>query len=81
MSEEEGRLIRCFASVFPGLTSEEIRTTSAESVGAWDSLAAVTLAAVIQQEFKIDIDPLDLPELDSFEAFRTYLRRRRSLGE
>jgi len=81
MSEQEDRLIRCFASVFPGLTIEEIRGTSAESVGIWDSLAAVTLAAVIQQEFRVKIDPVDLPELDSFEAFRTYVRRLRSPGE
>lgn len=73
MSEQEDRLARCFASVFPALTPEEIRTASAESVAAWDSLAAVTLVAVVQQEFGVEIDPLDLPELSSFEALRTYL--------
>jgi acyl carrier protein len=73
MSEQEERLARCFASVFPALKPEEIPTASAESVAAWDSLAAVTLVAVIQQEFGVEIDPLDLPELNSFEGFRTYL--------
>ena len=81
MSEQENRLIRCFASVFPGLTPEEIRATSAESTGTWDSLATVTLATVIQEEFRVEIDPFDLQELDSFEAFRTYVHRLRSPGE
>ncbi len=75
MSELESRLIRCFSSVFPVLTPEEIRAASAHSLAAWDSLAAVTLGAVVQQEFSVQIDLLDLPELDSFAAFHTYLRR------
>ena len=75
MSEQESRLIRCFASVFPALTVEEIQTATADSAGVWDSLAGVTLATVIQEEFGVEIDSSDLPELDSFEAFRTYLQR------
>ena len=75
MSDQENRLIGCFASVFPGLSAEEIRGTSAQSEGIWDSLSAVTLAAVIQEEFNLDIDPEILPELNSFESFRSYLTR------
>jgi acyl carrier protein len=75
MSEQENRLIRCFASVFPGLTPEEIRTSNAESSGAWDSLATVTLAAVVQEEFNVEIDPEVLPQLDSFVAFLSYLQQ------
>ena len=73
MSDRRNRLIRCFASVFPTLTPEEILVTSAGSVGVWDSLATVTLAAVIEEEFKIQIDLSGLSKLDSFEAFETYL--------
>lgn len=73
MSEQEDRLARCFASVFPTLSPEEIRAASTESVEAWDSLRSVTLLAVIQQEFAVEINPLDLPELNSFAALRTYL--------
>lgn len=75
MSEVESRLIRCFSSVFPGLTVEELRAAHAESVGAWDSLSGVTLVAVIQEEFGVDIDPEVLPQLDSFEAFRTFFNQ------
>ena len=81
MSEQESRLARCFSSVFPALTPEEVRAARAQSLAAWDSLAAVTLAAVVEQEFGVPIDLLDLPELDSFEAFQTYLRRLASASE
>jgi acyl carrier protein len=75
MSETENRLLRCFMAVFPGLTPEEIRATSAQSESVWDSLSTVTLAAVVQEEFNVEIDPEILPDLDSFEAFFNYLRR------
>lgn len=81
MSENDKRLIRCFASVFPGLSAEEIRVTRAGSMGSWDSLSGVTLAAVIQEEFRLEIDPQALPDLDSFEAFSSYLRRLIPAGE
>jgi acyl carrier protein len=74
MSEQENRLIRCFASVFPGLSPEELRTINAESMGTWDSLSTVTLAAVVQEEFNVEIELDVLPELNSFEAFQTYLQ-------
>jgi len=80
MSEQEERLVRCFASVFPSLAPAEIETASAESIAAWDSLAAVTLVAVVEQEFGVSIDPLDLPELSSFEALQTYLGLHRDTG-
>jgi acyl carrier protein len=75
MSDGNSRLIRCFAAVFPTLTLEEIPRASVDSAGVWDSLATVTLASVIEDEFKVEIDLSDLPELTSFEAFQDYLRR------
>ena len=76
MRDQDERLIRCFASVFPALTQEEIEVASSDSVGTWDSLCSVTLAAVIQEEFDVEIEPNDLPNLDSFQAFRDYLSTR-----
>lgn len=73
MSDQERLLVRCFASVFPFLTEEEIRNASIDSVGIWDSLSTVTLAAVIQEEFNLEIDSEVLPYLHSFRAFRDYL--------
>ena len=76
MSEEEDRLIRCFSSVFPLLSAAEIRRFSKDSRAEWDSLTAITLVAVIQQEFSVEIDPSELYELDSFEAVQAYIRQR-----
>lgn len=76
MSDLEDRLIRCFLSVFPALTATKIRAFSKDSMAEWDSLAAITLVAVIQEEFSVEIDVSVLYELDSFAAFQTYLRQR-----
>jgi acyl carrier protein len=72
MPDFDARLLRCFESVFPGLTQEEIRTGSAEQ-GMWDSLSLVTLVAVVQEEFGVEILEEELPNLVSFAAFRAYL--------
>lgn len=81
MPDNESKLIRCFASVFPELATEDICLASAESTESWDSLTAVTLAAVIQEEFCLEIDPEVLPDLDSFGALRRYIRRMNPAGE
>lgn len=76
MLDQEERLLRCFSSIFPSLTQEEIENATAETVGTWDSLSTVTLAAVIQEEFDVEINPDALPDLDSYQAFRNYLSPR-----
>jgi acyl carrier protein len=76
MRDQDERLIRCFASVFPALSQEEIENASSDSIGMWDSLSTVTLAAVIQEEFDVEIEPDALPDLDSFRAFHDYLNGR-----
>jgi acyl carrier protein len=73
LSDLSTRLARCFASVFPDVGVAEIPSASVDTVAEWDSLAAVTLMAVVEQEFGVRIDELDLPELGSFTAFRDYL--------
>jgi acyl carrier protein len=75
MPELDDRLMRCFASVFPTITPDQIHAASVESVPAWDSLAAVTLIAVLEQEFDTQIDLMEFPELTSYHAVRDYLQR------
>jgi len=75
MPELDDRLSRCFASVFPTLAPEEIGNASVESVPGWDSLAAVTLVAVLEQEFDTQIDLMELPDLTSYRAVRNYLEK------
>jgi acyl carrier protein len=73
-------LVRCFSSVFPALTSEELRTASSDVPGLWDSLATVTLIAVVEEEFGIQIDQERMPELHSFAAFLNYIQEDASRG-
>lgn len=80
MPERESQLVRCFSCVFPDLPVERIPSARAQSLELWDSLASVTLAALVQETFGVEIDLLDLPELDSFEAFRAYLERHAAAG-
>jgi acyl carrier protein len=71
--ETEHRLVRCFSLVFPNLAADQIRTAGIETIDEWDSLASVTLVAVLQEEFDVEIDLGDLPELVSFRAVLQYL--------
>jgi len=73
MPDVDDRLVRCFSSVFPELTDEQVRSASAESLSAWDSFATVTLVAVLQEEFGLEIDPGDLERFVSFDCVRSYV--------
>jgi acyl carrier protein len=79
-TERAELLVRCFSSVFPALTSEEICTASSDVPGLWDSLATVTLVAVVQEEFGIQIDQERMPQLHSFAAFLHYIQEDASRG-
>jgi acyl carrier protein len=50
------RLIRCFSAVFPELTTEQIVKVTSDDTRNWDSLNWVTLVAVIEEEFEIELD-------------------------
>jgi acyl carrier protein len=67
------RLVTCFKTVFPDLPLAEISAATQDSVAAWDSVAAITLANVMEDEFHIEVDLDLLPELDSFGRVREYL--------
>jgi acyl carrier protein len=75
MSEQDDRLVRCFASVFPTLGEEEIRACSVVVLVDIDSLAGVTLVTLIDQEFRVNVELSDLLELGSFEAISQFLRK------
>lgn len=75
MTETAETLMRCFAAVFPDLPADRIETASVDTVEEWDSIAAVTLAAVVEEEFGVTIDDTDLPDLTSFSAIHEHLRR------
>lgn len=69
MSDKEQRLIRCFQAVFPGLSAAEAVRASAASLARWDSLATVTLAAAVEEEFGVQLAAHEIEEMNSFQRF------------
>jgi acyl carrier protein len=74
------RLVGCFLTVFPELTEADIRSASQERIEQWDSVAAITLVNVIEEEFSTQIDYDHLPDLDSFAKVLEYLTADRGLS-
>ena len=70
MTDTERRLIRCVRAVFPELQSDdETLRASESSVAAWDSLGTVVLAAAVEEEFEIEVNPEHLERLRSFDSY------------
>jgi acyl carrier protein len=65
--------VTCFQAVFPDLPAAEIPVGTQASVASWDSVAAITLVNVIEDEFGIQVDFDLLAELDSFDRIHEYL--------
>lgn len=74
MDEKQRRLADCFAAVFPELSKEEILQASSSTVKSWDSVAVVTLLAVIEEEFGVTIGDEDPSKFDSFQHILSYLQ-------
>jgi acyl carrier protein len=73
VTEVDNRLFRCISSVFPNLMDEDVRQLDVTDLMDMDSLAAVTLVAVIDEEFGVMLDAETLAKLSSFHAIRQYL--------
>ncbi len=73
-AELNDRLVRCISFVFPTLGEEEIRSAEVQQLADADSLAAVTLVALINEEFGLDVDLQVLLELGNFNKMCEYLR-------
>ena len=67
MHDVHQRLIKCFSTVFPELTTEDIVNTTSDGTSNLDSLSWVTLLAVVQEEFGIEYN-VDTTESSSFEG-------------
>lgn len=76
MDDVKPKLIECFQIVFPDLAEKDIPTASQATVAEWDSVAAITLVNVIEEEFGIEMDLDELADLDSFSKVAAYLQQR-----
>lgn len=66
MPDTRSRLAQCFQAVFPELSIENVGTAAPATVRAWDSVATVTLFAVIEEEFGVALDLDELADEISF---------------
>jgi acyl carrier protein len=73
MDNMQARLTNCFLAVFPELTSDQVASATSETVHSWDSVAGVTLLAVVEEEFGIPLESDDLSRFRSFQGFLNYL--------
>jgi acyl carrier protein len=74
MDDHHSRLARCFSAVFPELSADAIDGARPDTVTGWDSIANVTLLAVVEEEFGVEVPPEDIEDLTSFAALLAYLR-------
>ena len=69
------QLEECFAVVFPDVPKSELAAAVIGKTDQWDSLATLTLAAVIEESFGVSIQPDDVPSLVSFAATEAFLSK------
>lgn len=72
MTTTKERLANCFRLVFPKL-KVPVEAATPQTVEEWDSVAAITLVNVIEEEFDIQIDYEVLAEFDSFPKVLEYV--------
>ena len=76
MDESRERLARCFRLVFPKLKDNPaIYAATQANVQEWDSIAAITLVNVLEEEFHIEVDLEVLGDLTSFDLILDYVRK------
>jgi len=81
MDVMEQKLVSCFSAVLPELSVDDITHARAASVAGWDSVATVSLLAIVEDEFGIAIEVDDLSQFDSFQGILGYLQRSHSQTE
>lgn len=81
MTVIESKLVECMKTVFPTVPEEKLADASIENLGQWDSLSTVTIAALIEESFEIEIGPENLVKLTSFQNIASFLKELESKKE
>ena len=76
MLDTKGRLVVCFRAVFPELSEAEAAVASVSTLAAWDSVATVTLAAAVEEEFGLQMEPEEIEKMNSFASFFNFVVER-----
>jgi acyl carrier protein len=80
MDDISTRLQRCFASVFPELTPNQILQASTSTVSKWDSLASITLISLVCEEFGVELNMDDFERFTSYKSLMDYLSKKNELS-
>lgn len=62
------RVRSCFEIALPSLPPELLETVRKDAVDEWDSLASLTLIAVLEEEFGLIFDDTAVDSFTSFDA-------------
>ena len=81
MTVIESKLVECMKTVFPAVSEEKLADASIENLEQWDSLSTVTIAALIEESFEIEIAPENLVKLTSFQNIASFLKELESKKE
>lgn len=73
MNGKRERLLQCFSSLFPQLSTAQLEAATLDTVVNWDSVASVTLVSMIEEEFGVSVDLDEYSRFTSFEACLRYL--------
>ena len=76
MNNRRTRLLQCFSSTFPQLSSAQLEAATVDSVANWDSVATVTLIATIEEEFGISVELDEYGQLTSFAGCLRFVESR-----
>jgi acyl carrier protein len=79
MDETEAILATCFKSILPQLSLLEISNADPDSVDGWDSVATLTLFALIEEEFGVDLTIDDVRSNHSFQGILNYIRSKQQM--
>jgi len=79
MSVITDRLAACFQAVSPDISIPDIQHLNLDSVETWDSVATVTLFAIIEEEFGIDLTFEDVKADYSFNGILNCLTERANI--
>ena len=67
------KLEEIFRTVFELPDDADVRSVRQISLRKWDSLGHILLVSAIENEFGVQIDPVESISMTSFEAFEAYL--------
>jgi acyl carrier protein len=75
MNDVKTRLVGCMRIVFPDVPESDIPLLSQATTTKWDSIAAITILNVVEDQFGIEMDLDRIAEFNSFDTIYAYLQQ------